>query len=136
MKNKQKKWCINATKHDKIVLCELSYIEYSCPLPGSLHFYQKPKQNWKNWEVCLCPLTGSLHFYERKSKEWDWCYWSVNALSRALSISTMPDWILWAMYQNSVNALSRALSISTLPSGNSMKWGVCSVIFACNCLTI
>ena len=34
-----------------------------------------------------------------------------------------------------VNALYRAFSISTLPSGNALKWSICRLDFAGNCLT-
>ena len=34
-----------------------------------------------------------------------------------------------------VNALYRASSISTLPSGNALKWSICRLDFAGNCLT-
>ena len=60
----------------------------------------------------------------------------VNALYRAFSISTMCYYRIISIYQNRVNALYRAFSISTLPSGNALKWSICRLDFAGNCLTI
>ena len=61
-------------------------------------------------DVCQCPLSGFLHFY---------------ILMPHFRISTL----------TCVNALYRAFSISTLPSGNALKWSICRLDFAGNCLT-
>ena len=63
-------------------------------------------------DACQCPLSGFLHFYE-------------TGLSRSHLMNLI-----------CVNALYRAFSISTLPSGNALKWSICRLDFAGNCLTI
>ena len=60
--------------------------------------------------MCQCSLSGFLHFYLEKAKK------KIEQLV-------------------CVNALYRAFSISTLPSGNALKWSICRLDFAGNCLT-
>ena len=59
----------------------------------------------------------------------------VNALYRAFSISTLLLTRHHIRWHSCVNALYRAFSISTLPSGNALKWSICRLDFAGNCLT-
>ena len=110
--------------------------------------------------MCQCPLTGFFHFYLKYLLDKNYDFACVNALYRAFSISTKG--ILEKNFSvtvcqcplsgflhfygkiltiqnttlNSVNALYRAFSISTLPSGNALKWSICRLDFADNCLTI
>ena len=108
--------------------------------------------------MCQCPLTGFFHLYKICWRN-EQSSWRVNALYRASSISTITNTTQWlkgwwvnALYRASsistrmqnkrrktiiwVNALYRASSISTLPSGNALKWSICGLDFASNCLTI
>ena len=62
-------------------------------------------------------------------------YYCVNALYRAFSISTVIITKWKDATEKCVNALYRAFSISTLPSGNALKWSICRLDFAGNCLT-
>ena len=82
-----------------------------CPLSGFLHFYGIIMGKYTLTIWCQCPLSGFLHFYGSS------CIWTI-----------------WR--RRCVNALYRAFSISTLPSGNALKWSICRLDFAGNCLTI
>ena len=86
-------------------------IACQCPLSGFFHFYMKNDLLGRLEEVmCQCPLSGFFHFYLKRS-----------SLELLLLVR--------------VNALYQASSISTLPSGNALKWSICRLDFAGNCLT-
>ena len=111
------------------------FLKSQCPLSGFFHFYYYKYNPMTQRVMSQCPLSGFFHFYTKyhgwKHQKSDW----VNALYRASSISTRMQnkrrkTIIW------VNALYRASSISTLPSGNALKWSICGLDFASNCLTI
>ena len=84
--------------------------------------------------MCQCPLSGFLHFYGREEVFYRGC-WIVSMPFIGLS-----PFLLFIVHHtspitNRVNALYRAFSISTLPSGNALKWSICRLDFAGNCLT-
>ena len=105
------------------------------------------------------PFIGLSPFLQRKDILKKMLITSVNALYRAFSISThyFSVWnnghksvsmpfiglspflqtmkIIGKVKKDRVNALYRAFSISTLPSGNALKWSICRLDFAGNCLT-
>ena len=109
--------------------------------------------------MCQCPLSGFLHFYANQWVEDSTHACCVNALYRAFSISTgiimkrlinkllcqcpLSGFLHFYLHRIGgiyyekycVNALYRAFSISTLPSGNALKWSICRLDFAGNCLT-
>ena len=87
------------------------FLKSQCPLSGFFHFYYYKYNPMTQRVMSQCPLSGFFHFY---TKYHGWKH-------------QKSDW---------VNALYRASSISTLPSGNALKWSICGLDFASNCLTI
>ena len=63
--------------------------------------------------VCQCPQSGNPHFYRIKLDNLDCVISRVNALSRAILISTKGTMNNLFESLNGVNALSRAILIST-----------------------
>ena len=76
-----------------------------------LHTEFQGKTSWKN--RCQCPTSGFTHFYPAKLQIVTQTPMGVNALHRALLISTSLEWTVHGQ-QPCVNALHRALLISTL----------------------
>ena len=116
--NIQKNHHLTALNGDFIIVCVTFLI---MPFIGLSPFLlESPFIGYLSMILCQCPLSGFLHFYalnfifDKKKK------YSVNALYRAFSISTLSK-IIKKHLLNRVNALYRAFSISTLPSGNALK---------------
>ena len=63
--------------------------------------------------VCQCPVSGDLHFYLSQSSFVKPMMCCVNALCRAISISTGHLNAIMVLGKEGVNALCRATSIST-----------------------
>ena len=86
-----------------------------CPSTGNPHFYANSEilQLGHVFE-CQCPSTGNPHFYDlryrRREKFRGIC---VNALQRAIPISTLGELIRKLNAEYCVNALQRAIPIST-----------------------
>ena len=109
-----------------------------CPTSGFTHFYTYKKKIYcgfiyyvsmpyiglysfllstcactgSNFRRCQCPTSGFTHFYIRNFKVKQVGKTGVNALHRALLISTSLEWTVHGQ-QPCVNALHRALLIST-----------------------
>ena len=86
-----------------------------CPEWGDLHFYvlQEISYCLKSC-LCQCPEWGDLHFYLRGISELhEGCYYCVNALNGATSISTGLEHSKELRKISCVNALNGATSIST-----------------------
>ena len=84
-----------------------------CPQSGDTHFYGFPlRETLRPMWVCQCPQSGDTHFYlggKCNENRWSKC---VNALNRAILIST--NWkFMYGNCRDGVNALNRAILIST-----------------------
>ena len=132
-----------------------------CPLSGFLHFYMAGVTvELKKRHTVSMPFIGLSPFLPPVTKqEKQLLLQCVNALYRAFSISTgiimkrlinkllcqcpLSGFLHFYLHRIGgiyyekycVNALYRAFSISTLPSGNALKWSICRLDFAGNCLT-
>ena len=85
--------------------------------------------------MCQCPLSSFLHFYIMVMNQW------LLRLKVSMPFIGLSPFLPYKNSNNQyclecVNALYRAFSISTLPSGNALKWSICRLDFAGNCLTI
>ena len=99
---------ISTRRHHPRAFVYLDVSMLSIGLSPFLHCYIDDKPYYVM--ECQCSLSGFLHFYLEKAKK------KIEQLV-------------------CVNALYRAFSISTLPSGNALKWSICRLDFAGNCLT-
>ena len=91
---------------------------YQCPKSGGSHFYLaylEPDQI--ALVVYQCPKSGGSHFYSHcLIGRYEQLIMGINALSRAVLISTWYDNRTEISVQKCINALSRAVLISTLES--------------------
>ena len=66
--------------------------------------------------MCQCPQSGDTHFYEELHNASEQVIMGVNALNRAILISTSHLFNVQPKNKSCVNALSRAILISTMQS--------------------
>ena len=81
---------------------------------------------------CQCPQSGNPHFYTTGDIGYLLKNICVNALNRAILIST-DQATTSGEGVTCVNALSRAILISTLPSQNRLFKPLCGPVIAGNC---
>ena len=99
-----------------------------CPVSGYPHFYV-PYSNKQiaEGDLCQCPISGYPHFYDGTPVKMDIKSSGVNALSRAIPISTLMS-LRWRKAVYCVNALSRAIPISTFAFEEAL-----SILEMCQC---
>ena len=103
------------------------------PFNGQSPFLRRNQLCHRQWIfMCQCPSTGNPHFYTPVIGGRVPLRVGVNALQRAIPISTSPFPGAMKTSWQCVNALQRAIPISTVPSQNPHKQGVSEAISAGN----